>query len=72
MGSVEADARRVQLGGLDRAYNYAKQNNIPFKQHTFVWGTQPPSWIAALSASEQAAEVEEWIRGFCARYPERR
>ena len=45
------------------------QNNIPFKQHTFIWGAQAPGWINSLSASEQAAEIEEWIRDFCARYP---
>jgi endo-1,4-beta-xylanase len=34
-----------------------------------VWGSQQPGWIAGLSQSEQRAEVEEWIRLFCERYP---
>ena len=68
-GSVEATRDVYNWSGLDRAYNYAMQNNIPFKQHTFIWGNQSPSWINSLSASEQAAEIEEWIRDFCARYP---
>jgi GH35 family endo-1,4-beta-xylanase len=50
-------------------YNFAMQNHIPFKEHTFVWGNQAPSWINSLSPSEQAAEIEEWIRDFCTRYP---
>jgi GH35 family endo-1,4-beta-xylanase len=68
-GTVEATRDVYNWSGLDRAYNYAMQNNIPFKQHTFVWGNQAPSWINSLSASEQAAEIEEWIRDYCARYP---
>jgi GH35 family endo-1,4-beta-xylanase len=68
-GTVEPTRDVYNWSGLDRAYNYAMQNNIPFKQHTFIWGAQAPSWINSLSASEQAAEIEEWIRDFCARYP---
>ena len=68
--SVEGTRDVYNWSGLDRAYNYAKQNNIPFKQHTFVWGNQSPGWINGLSASEQAAEIEEWIRDYCARYPD--
>jgi GH35 family endo-1,4-beta-xylanase len=67
--SVEATRDVYNWSGLDRAYNFAIQNNIPFKQHTFVWGNQSPGWINSLSASEQAAEIEEWIRDYCARYP---
>src|SRR5687767_9442101 len=48
--SVEGTRDVYNWSGLDRAYNFAKQNNIPFKQHTFVWGNQSPSWINSLSA----------------------
>jgi GH35 family endo-1,4-beta-xylanase len=68
--SVEGTRDVYNWSGLDRAYNFAKQNNIPFKQHTFVWGNQSPGWINNLSPSEQAAEIEEWIRDYCARYPD--
>lgn len=68
-GTVEATRDVYNWSGLDQAYNYAMANNIPFKQHTFVWGNQAPGWIHSLSASEQAAEIEEWIRDYCARYP---
>lgn len=68
-GTVEATRDVYNWSGLDQAYNYAMANNIPFKQHTFIWGNQSPSWISSLSASEQAAEIEEWIRDYCARYP---
>jgi GH35 family endo-1,4-beta-xylanase len=68
-GSVEPNRDQYNWSGLDAAYNYAQQHNIPFKQHTFIWGNQAPGWIHNLPASEQAAEIEEWIRDFCARYP---
>jgi GH35 family endo-1,4-beta-xylanase len=68
-GSVEPNRDQYNWSGLDAAYNYAQQHNILFKQHTFIWGNQAPNWIHNLPASEQAAEIEEWIRDFCARYP---
>jgi endo-1,4-beta-xylanase len=60
----------MNRAGLDRVHDYAKQHNIPFKQHNFVWGSQQPGWISGLSQSEQKAQVEEWIRLFCERYPD--
>jgi endo-1,4-beta-xylanase len=68
-GSVEATRDVMNWGPLDAVYDYAQQNGIPFKQHTLVWGSQFPSWITSLSPADQAAEVEEWIREFCQRYP---
>ena len=55
---------------LDYWYGYAQDQGFPFKQHTFVWGNQEPDWIGGLSASEQRAEVEEWMRLYFQRYPE--
>lgn len=69
-GSVEATRDQYNWAPLDRIYAYAREHNIPVKAHTFVWGSQFPSWINNLSASEQAAEIEEWIRDYCTRYPD--
>jgi endo-1,4-beta-xylanase len=69
-GSVEGTRNQMNWSGLDAAYNYAKEHGFPFKQHTFVWGNQQPSWLAGLSAADQKTEVEEWIRLFCERYPD--
>lgn len=68
-GSVEPTRDSMNWGALDRVYDYAQQHGIPFKQHTMVWGSQQPGWIASLPAAQQAEEVEEWIRLFCQRYP---
>jgi endo-1,4-beta-xylanase len=60
----------MNWAGLDAIHDYAKQHNIPFKQHNFVWGSQQPNWISGLSQADQKAQVEEWIRLFCERYPD--
>ena len=69
-GSVEATRGVYNWTALDRIYTYARQNNIQMKAHTFVWGSQYPSWINNLSAAEQAKAIEDWIRNFCTRYPD--
>jgi endo-1,4-beta-xylanase len=69
-GSVEQNRDQMNWSAMDRIHDYARQNGLLFKQHTFVWGSQQPGWVAGLSPSEQAAEVEEWIRLFCERYPD--
>lgn len=69
-GSVEGTRDQYNWGPVDRIYEYARQHNIPVKAHTLIWGAQSPSWINNLSASETAAEIEEWIRDYCTRYPD--
>jgi endo-1,4-beta-xylanase len=69
-GSVEPVRDQMNWGQLDTAYNYARSNGFPFKQHTFVWGSQEPGWIGGLSASQQAYEVEDFMRQYCQRYPQ--
>jgi endo-1,4-beta-xylanase len=69
-GSVEGVRNQMNWAGLDRVHDYAVKHKIPFKEHNFVWGSQQPNWIAGLSQADQKAEVEEWIRLFCERYPD--
>ncbi|WP_437825603.1 endo-1,4-beta-xylanase [Sorangium sp. So ce1153] len=69
-GSVEPTRDVMNWAGMDRVRNYARENGIPYKGHTLVWGAQQPGWIGGLSQSEQRAEVEEWIQAFCQRYPD--
>ena len=68
-GTVEGTKGIMNWTNLDKAYNYAKSKNYPFKQHAFVWGMQEPGWISTLPAPDQAAEVEEWMRLYAQRYP---
>lgn len=50
---------------LDAAYDYATKNNIIFKQHCFVWGSQQPSNESAITE----AMVKAWMKAYCERYP---
>nr|BAF57477.1 putative glycosyl hydrolase family10 [uncultured symbiotic protist of Cryptocercus punctulatus] len=67
-GSVEGSRGNYNWGDADVAYNYAKQNSIPFKYHTFVWGSQEPGWISGLSAADQKTAITNFIAAVAARY----
>lgn len=69
-GSAERERDVMSWTALDNAYSYARKMDLPFKQHTLVWGQQQPPWITSLSSQEQKEEVEEWIRSYCERYPD--
>jgi arabinoxylan arabinofuranohydrolase len=68
--SVEPTRNQMDWRRLDAAVQFAREHNMPFKEHTLVWGRQFPSWVADLPKKQQAAEVEEWIRAYCERYPD--
>jgi GH35 family endo-1,4-beta-xylanase len=68
-GSIEATRDVMNWTDLDTAYNFAKQNHLPFKMHTLVWGSQQPAWITSLSPDEQLAELEQFMSAVAARYP---
>jgi endo-1,4-beta-xylanase len=71
-GSVATtvDTSRWNWSGLDALYNYAKQHNLIFKDHTLIWGNQQPSWIESLETAKQYEYIEAWIRMVGRRYPE--
>ena len=55
---------------LDRAYNHAKTNGYKFKFHTFVWGSQEPSWLKAttLSDAERLTALKNFMAAVASRY----
>jgi GH35 family endo-1,4-beta-xylanase len=69
-GSVEGTRDVMYWTDCDVAYNYAKQNNIPFKFHTLVWGSQYPAWMDNLSTVDQLTEITEWMDAVKVRYPD--
>ncbi len=69
-GNVESTRDQFNWQGIDAAYNYAKKKGFPFKHHCFFWDLQKPNWIGTLSATDQKAEAEEWIKAYADRYPE--
>jgi endo-1,4-beta-xylanase len=63
-GSVQSNVGAAfNWSALDAVYDYAQKNNIIFKQHTFVWGSQQPS------GSINPEAVQKWMGEFCKRYP---
>lgn len=69
-GVVEAQRDQMNWEGLKLAYEFAKKNKLPFKQHTFIWDQQKPRWMDSLNASEQLEEVEEWMQAYAQNFPE--
>ncbi|WP_437827132.1 endo-1,4-beta-xylanase [Sorangium sp. So ce1153] len=69
-GSVERSRGSRDWSKLDAIYKYAKDNNIIFKHHVFVWGSQQPDWVGRLSGAEQQSAVRDWMKSFCERYPD--
>ena len=69
-GSVEATRDQMNWSELDTAYQFAKQNGVPFKLHTLIWGQQQPTWLASLTPEQQLAEIEQWMSLAAQRYPD--
>jgi endo-1,4-beta-xylanase len=69
-GSVEGTRDAMNWGGLDVAYNFAKDNGFPFHFHVLIWGAQQPGWINNLSSEEQLEEITEWFEAVAERYPD--
>ena len=69
--AIEGSRRgSFNFSGADRAYNYAKQHNFPFKYHTFIWGGQYPGWMNSLSKEEQYKAIEEMMDAVKEHYPD--
>jgi endo-1,4-beta-xylanase len=63
-GSVQANAGAAfNWRTLDAIYDYAQTNNIMFKEHTFIWGSQQPGGTIGQT------DVQNWMNEFCKRYP---
>ncbi|AFN75321.1 xylanase [Melioribacter roseus P3M-2] len=69
-GSVESARDQMNWGGLDAAYNLAKENGFKFIYHVLVWGQQQPGWINNLQPDEQLEEIREWFQAVADRYPD--
>jgi endo-1,4-beta-xylanase len=65
-GSVQPSQGTFNWRALDAIYKYTNDNNLIFKQHTFVWGNQQPDWVNNGNAE---VAVRAWMQAFCERYP---
>jgi endo-1,4-beta-xylanase len=72
-GSVQPNSQSsFNWTSLDAMYKYASDNNLVFKQHTFIWGSQQPGWTDSLTPSNGPKAVQDWMKAFCDRYPKTR
>lgn len=66
-GSVQGGGQSsFSWGALDKMYKYCQDNNIVFKEHCFIWGSQQPNWV---NSSNAEAAVKAWMKAYCERYP---
>ena len=68
-GWVEGTRNNMVWTDYDEAYKLAMDSGFLFKHHVMVWGSQQPSWVAALDVTQQRAELEEWFAAVASRYP---
>ena len=68
--SIEGTRDVYNWTTVDKEYKYCKDNNIPFKFHTLIWGAQYPGWLDALSQKDQLDEITEWFDAVAKRYPD--
>ena len=68
--SIEGNNNSFNWSGSDKAYNYAKSHNFPFKFHALVWGSQYPSWIEKLTPAQRYQEIVSWMDAVKKHYPD--
>ena len=67
-GSTQPSSQsQFNWNSLDAMHDYCKSNNIIFKEHCFIWGSQQPNWV---NDSNGEAAVKNWMKNFCDRYPD--
>jgi len=70
-GLFEDPRDTYETQAMDEIYNFAQNNNLPLKEHTFLFWCcgADPDWLSSLSASAIRAELEEWIIDYFNMYP---
>lgn len=68
--SIEGTRDVYNWDTVDKQYKYCQDNNIPFKFHCLIWGSQYPTWMDKLSQNEQLEEITEWFDAVAERYPD--
>jgi|GEM_PF-891424 endo-1,4-beta-xylanase len=70
-GSVEEYQGKYNFTSLDNIYNFALSNDMPFKEHNLIWGSQQPSFMTngSLDSAQEYQEIVNWIDTVGHRYP---
>eukprot|EP00456_Euglypha_rotunda_P056858 TRINITY_DN4682_c0_g1_i3.p1 TRINITY_DN4682_c0_g1~~TRINITY_DN4682_c0_g1_i3.p1 ORF type:complete len:695 (-),score=141.48 TRINITY_DN4682_c0_g1_i3:738-2822(-) len=69
-GTIEVNHDYASWLGVDRAYTYARKNNLYFTYRSLIWGKQQPNWLSAYSPEQQLIEVDQWMGMVAKRYPD--
>lgn len=69
--SIEGNKQgKFSWTNADKCYKFAKENNIPFKFHCLVWGSQYPQWVKKLTAEQRYDAIVTWMDAVKERYPD--
>jgi endo-1,4-beta-xylanase len=66
--SVSSEYMQYDWSVLDGLYAFTRRNRIPFHEIAFIYQTSAPSPLG--NGDKARAGIEDWIRSFCARYPD--
>lgn len=67
--SIEGTNNSFYWSGSDKAFNYAKSHNFPFKFHALIWGAQYPSWLEKQTPEQRYKEIVQWMDKVKEHYP---
>ena len=69
-GTIEGTRDVMSWGQSDLSYNFARDNNLQFRYHAIIWGSQYPLWLRDIRTDVAAfrAEVLEYMDAVAARY----
>jgi arabinoxylan arabinofuranohydrolase len=67
--SVEHTRNQYDWARLDALYAFAAQQKVPVKANALISPNGSPAWVNGLQAKNLAAEIQTWIKDYCARYP---
>jgi endo-1,4-beta-xylanase len=67
-GSISTEYMQYDWSKLDLIYDFTRKSHIPFHEVAFIYQTSAPNVLG--NGEKARAGIEDWIRSFCARYPD--
>jgi endo-1,4-beta-xylanase len=67
-GAVRSGPLQYDWSYVDTIYDFTRKAGIPFHEYALIHGQEEPRYFG--TDDEARTGVEDWIRSFCARYPD--